>query len=175
MLSTSAPTLLSRTRVQSHFIVRFRHTMAAPPFILWFIAALFTVYLPRCKSSECVDAITSSTDDKPHSSSVCSHLSRRADGFPALFLSYCQEVRKSWYDTIRDAIITCVRKPTSVSLIYRTEPTTKKCKTEKLKSNKDMLRSKVNSLENSSAANGQINNFKKGEIDLAGLKAMHPT
>jgi len=31
--------------------------------------------------------------------------------------------------------------PTSVSLIYRTEPTTKKCKTEKLKSKTDMLRS----------------------------------
>ena len=38
------------------------------------------------------------------------------------------------YDTIRDAILTCARKPTRVSLIYRTEPTTKKCKTEKLKS-----------------------------------------
>ena len=31
------------------------------------------------------------------------------------------------YDTIRDAILTCARKPTRVSLIYRTEPTTKKC------------------------------------------------
>ena len=38
------------------------------------------------------------------------------------------------YDTIRDAILTCARKPTWVSLIYRTEPTTKKCKTERLKS-----------------------------------------
>jgi len=35
--------------------------------------------------------------------------------------------------TIRDAILTCARKPTRVSLIYRTEPTTKKCKTEKVK------------------------------------------
>ena len=35
---------------------------------------------------------------------------------------------------IRDAMFTCARKPASVSLIYRTEPTTKKCKTEKLKS-----------------------------------------
>jgi len=36
------------------------------------------------------------------------------------------------YDTMRDAILTCaVRKPTWVSLIYRTETTTKKCKTEK--------------------------------------------
>jgi len=38
------------------------------------------------------------------------------------------------YDTIRDTILTCARKLTPVSLIYRTEPTTKKCKTEKLKS-----------------------------------------
>ena len=30
------------------------------------------------------------------------------------------------YDTIRDAILTCARKPTQVRLIYRTEPTTKK-------------------------------------------------
>jgi len=30
-------------------------------------------------------------------------------------------------DTIRDAILTCARKPTWVSLMYRTEPTTKKC------------------------------------------------
>ena len=38
------------------------------------------------------------------------------------------------YDTIRDAILTCVQKLTRVSLIYRTKPTTKKYKTEKLKS-----------------------------------------
>jgi len=37
------------------------------------------------------------------------------------------------YDTIRDAILTCARKPTWVSLIHRTEPTTKSVKTEKLK------------------------------------------
>ena len=35
------------------------------------------------------------------------------------------------YDTIRDAILTCARKPTWVSLIYRTQPTTKKCKNRK--------------------------------------------
>jgi len=33
------------------------------------------------------------------------------------------------YDTIQDAILTCARKLTWVSLIYHTEPTTKKCKT----------------------------------------------
>jgi len=38
------------------------------------------------------------------------------------------------YDTIRDASLTCARKPTWVSLICRTETTAKKCKTEKLKS-----------------------------------------
>jgi len=37
---------------------------------------------------------------------------------------------------MRDAILTCARKPTWVSLIYRTETTTKKRKTEKLKSKK---------------------------------------
>ena len=35
------------------------------------------------------------------------------------------------YDTIRDAMLTCARKPTWVRLIYRTEPTTKKCKNRK--------------------------------------------
>ena len=39
-------------------------------------------------------------------------------------------------DTIQDAILTCAWKPTWVSLIYRTEPTTKKWKTEELKSRK---------------------------------------
>jgi len=44
------------------------------------------------------------------------------------------------YDTTRDAILTCARKPTRVSLTYRTETTIKNCKTEKLKSKKtDML------------------------------------
>ena len=38
------------------------------------------------------------------------------------------------YDTIRDAILTCARKPTRVGVIYRTETTTENCKTEKLKS-----------------------------------------
>jgi len=42
------------------------------------------------------------------------------------------------YDTIRDAILTCARKPTWVSLIYRTEPTTKKCKNWKTKSRKQI-------------------------------------
>jgi len=37
-----------------------------------------------------------------------------------------EDCRIPRYDTIRDAILTCARKPTKVSLIYRTEPTTKK-------------------------------------------------
>ena len=55
-----------------------------------------------------------------------------------------------WYDTIRDAIITCAWKPTWVSLIYRTEPTTKKCKNrKKTKSRKQICTEiTVNSLGN---------------------------
>jgi len=49
----------------------------------------------------------------------------------------------------RDAILTCAGKPTWVSLIYRTEPTTKKCKTGKLKIKKRIcLEVTVNSLGN---------------------------
>jgi len=67
---------------------------------------------------------------------------------------------------LRDAILTCARKPTRVSLIYRTETTTIKCKTDKLRSRpiskqscdqywrkkevyggKDLQKSKVLSLE----------------------------
>jgi len=43
------------------------------------------------------------------------------------------------YDTTQDVILTCARKPTRVSLIYRTGPTTKKRKTEKLKRKTSML------------------------------------
>jgi len=52
------------------------------------------------------------------------------------------------YDTIRDAILTCARKPTRVSLIYRTETATKKYKTEKLKSKNWYARSNSKSLGN---------------------------
>jgi len=43
-----------------------------------------------------------------------------------------------FYDTIRDAILTCARKPTWLSLIYRTQPTTKKCKNRTTKSRKQI-------------------------------------
>jgi len=39
--------------------------------------------------------------------------------------------RKQLYDTIRDAVLTTAQKLTWVSLIYRTEPTSNKWKTEK--------------------------------------------
>jgi len=52
------------------------------------------------------------------------------------------------YDTIRDAILTCARKPTWIGLIYRTETTTKNCKTEKLKSKSRYVRSNSKSLGN---------------------------
>ena len=52
------------------------------------------------------------------------------------------------YDTIRDAILTCARKPTWIGLIYRTETTTKNCKTEKLESKSRYVRSNSESLGN---------------------------
>jgi len=59
------------------------------------------------------------------------------------------EIKMSENDTIEDVIFTCARKPTWVSLIYRTEPTTKKCETEKLKSKKRICSEvTVNRLEN---------------------------
>ena len=61
------------------------------------------------------------------------------------------------YDTIRDVILTRARKPTWVSLIYRTETTTKKCKnwkTKRWKVKKDMLRSNSKSLRNPCSQDG---------------------
>ena len=52
------------------------------------------------------------------------------------------------YDTIRDAILTCARKPTRVGLTYRTETTTKNCETEKLNSKSRYVRSNSKSLGN---------------------------
>ena len=47
------------------------------------------------------------------------------------------------HDTIRDAILTCARKPTWVSLIYRTEPTTKKCKNRKKTKSRKQICSEI--------------------------------
>ena len=55
-----------------------------------------------------------------------------------VMLCNCSSPDTIRYDTIglREAILTCARKTTWVSLIYRTATTTKKGKTEKLKSKK---------------------------------------
>ena len=47
------------------------------------------------------------------------------------------------YDTIRDAILTCARKPTWVSLIYRTEPTTEKCNNRKKTKSRKQICSEI--------------------------------
>jgi len=44
-----------------------------------------------------------------------------------------RNMRNAGYDTILDAILTRARKPTRVSLIYRTETTTEKWKNRKTK------------------------------------------
>jgi len=46
------------------------------------------------------------------------------------------------YDS-RCYILTCARKPTSVILIYRTEPTTKKCKNRKKTKSRKQIRSEI--------------------------------
>ena len=51
---------------------------------------------------------------------------RRATHATQRFLGPHESVRTIRYDTLRDASSTCARKPIPVSLIYRTEPTTKK-------------------------------------------------
>jgi len=67
---------------------------------------------------------------------------------PCGLLRFQADPIQTKYDTIRDAILTCARKPTWVSLIYRTEPTTKNCKTEKLKSKNRHARSNSKSMGN---------------------------
>ena len=62
---------------------------------------------------------------------------------PLLLVEVAPEI-----DTIRDAILTCAQKPRRVGLIYRTETTTKNCKTEKLKSKRRYVRSNSKSLGN---------------------------
>ena len=60
----------------------------------------------------------------------CKSTAECSPGLPVL----CQLVYLIYISTIRDAILTCARKLTWVSLIYCAETTTKKCKTEKVKS-----------------------------------------
>ena len=49
----------------------------------------------------------------------------------SVLFNYQFSLAPTGYDTIRDAILRCAQKLTWVSLIYHTEPTTKKWKTEK--------------------------------------------
>jgi len=87
---------------------------------------------------------------KTHDTSASTALVVLSDNvlYKSIHLLYFTTGRIHAYDTIRDVILTCARKPTWVSLIYRTESTTKKCKTEKLKVRTDMLRSNSKSLGN---------------------------
>jgi len=78
-----------------------------------------------------------------YSQSMPPHVVWQSFSFASLCLFSCLRVSTLLsysfrrYTTIRDAILTCARKPTWVSLIYRTERTTKKCKNKKkLKSKK---------------------------------------
>ena len=61
----------------------------------------------------------------PHACYLEKIWKKRRISFESIVLNCNSSLR---YDTIRDAILACARKPTWVSLIYRTEPTTKKCK-----------------------------------------------
>jgi len=102
-----------------------------------------------CDSSACADTElcrcnrinweTDTTDAQCTPQTPCRHKATRQ------FSSRCElsmtlTIR---LDTIRDAILTCDRKPTWVSLIYRTETTTKSGKQKKLKSTKKRIRSEV--------------------------------
>jgi len=89
-----------------------------------------------------------------------------------------RRIRKR-YDTIRDAILTCARKPTWVGFIYRTETTTKNCKTEKLKSKSRYVGSNSKSLGNHVNSPGNLRSQsqrRKGRLrwegfaEKAGLK-----
>jgi len=74
--------------------------------------------------------VTSCSTDSPLSSSITSSLFHsRLKNF--LFLKYFPPQPFFFYDTIRDAILMCARKPTWVDLIYRMETTTKIVKQKK--------------------------------------------
>ena len=101
-------------------------------------ADLCPVQLGRHRTSHGTKVGLAGTRDDDRLSSLCVHRRRNhcsTRPYPSSKLNLLAYIR---YDTIQDAILTCARKPTLVSLIYRTEPTTKKCKTEKNKSNKKL-------------------------------------
>ena len=94
-----------------------------------------TVLMPSCSSPPNIRRFASASQHSAESArSSSSSLNVNANVcvlrdvwiclFLNSFLSSCILVLR--YDTIRDAILTCARKPTEVSFIYRTQPTTKK-------------------------------------------------
>jgi len=96
-------------------------------------ADLCPVQLGRHRTRHGTKVGLAGTRDDDRLSSLCVHRRRNhcsTRPYPSSKLNLLAYIR---YDTIQDAILTCARKPTLVSLIYRTEPTTKKCKTEKNK------------------------------------------
>jgi len=81
---------------------------------------------------------TSSTDNEWHKSRCpMVHYPRpltHLEYMTTTFSQYRWQISTIRYDTrLRDALLTCARKPTRVSLIYRTESTTKKFKNRKSK------------------------------------------
>jgi len=68
---------------------------------------------------------------RPHKQDICySGLYTESDSPHKALNTALEQPNKKYdtirYDTIPDGILTCARKPTRVSLIYRTEPTAKK-------------------------------------------------
>jgi len=99
-----------------------------PPIVTIYCKYTLTKLYSQCRR-------TASGVNEPLVNSACttariSNISK-ADRF-AVFHRYLSSIGLR-YDTIQNTILTCARKLTWVSLIYRTEPTAKKCKTRKLK------------------------------------------
>jgi len=82
------------------------------------VALMLAVY--QSEYSRCVPAILSSADCR-----LVFALRPKTTAYRAVYasVSTAASVR---YDTIQDAVLTCAPMLTRVSLIYRTEPTTKK-------------------------------------------------
>jgi len=67
-------------------------------------------------------------------------------------------------NTIRAANLTCAQKLTWVTLIYRTEPTTKSCKTDRLKSGK-RIRSEVSAnMQSGESVESVLEKKRKGTV-----------
>jgi len=126
------------TRVQKETTPVPHHSNIAVPHAKSKVAVkqLLTQGKKYCRSSitEYLRTMNISTFDSTH---ICT--------FTLTKFSWFLTIR---YNTIRDAILTCARKSTWVSLIYCTETTTKNCKTEKLESKNRYARSNSKSLGN---------------------------